>query len=83
MKIATSWTMNSGPVAVANAYEDLVVQLGATPTLLVLSCSVVHKVEEILSVLHSCAPQVPLHGSTSCLGVMTCRWEPIPKMAAG
>ena len=71
MKIATSWTMNSGPVAIANAYEDLVVQLGATPTLLVLSCSVVHKVEEILSVLHSCAPQVPLHGSTSCLGVMT------------
>jgi len=71
MKIATSWTTNSDPVAIANAYENLVVQLGATPTLLILSCSAVYKVEEILTVLHSYTPQAPLHGSTSCLGVMT------------
>lgn len=71
MKIATSWTIDSGPAAVTNAYDNLVAQLGATPTLLILSCSVAHKVEEVLAALHACAPQMPIHGSTSCLGVMT------------
>ncbi|MFH2121297.1 MAG: FIST N-terminal domain-containing protein [Pseudomonadota bacterium] len=71
MKIATSWTTDSGPVAVINAYENLVVQLGAMPNLLILTCSVVYNVEEVLKTLRAHAPQVPLHGGTSCMGAMT------------
>ncbi len=71
MKIATSWTTDPGPVAVIKAYENLVAQLGAMPTLFIVSCSVAYKVEEVLTTLRARAPQVPFHGSTSCMGVMT------------
>jgi hypothetical protein len=69
MKIATSWTSDSD--AIIEAYENLVSQLGASPSLLILHCPVTYNVEEVLTNLRNHAPRVPLHGGTSCIGVMT------------
>ncbi len=71
MKIATTWTPDLHPDAVIQAYDKLVVQLGATPSLLIVHSPVADNVDEMLTALHARAPQVALHGGTSCLGVMT------------
>jgi len=71
VKIATTWTPDLHPDAVIQAYDKLVVQLGATPSLLIVHSPVADNVDEMLTALHARAPQVALHGGTSCLGVMT------------
>ncbi|MCF6179684.1 MAG: FIST C-terminal domain-containing protein [Geopsychrobacter sp.] len=71
MKIATSWTTDLGIDSVLNAYENLVSQLDTEPTLIILSCSVAYDLEAVLATLRTHAPQVPLSGGTSCMGVLT------------
>jgi hypothetical protein len=72
MKIATSWSTTAATdEAVKAAYERLVEQLGAEPHLIVLHCSVAYDCEQVVKLMGELAPAVPLHGSTSCLGVMT------------
>lgn len=71
MKIATAWTPDLQPGAVIQAYDRLEAQLGAAPNLLIVHCPVADNVGDMLTALHARAPQVALHGGTSCLGVMT------------
>ena len=71
MKIATAWTPDLQPGAVIQTYDRLVAQLGAAPSLLIVHCPVADNVGDMLTALHTHAPQVALHGGTSCLGVMT------------
>ena len=71
IKIATSWTLDTRSDAIIDTYENLINELGDSPTLLILSCSVAFNVEEVLATLRARAPNVPISGGTSCRGVMT------------
>jgi len=71
MKIATSWSTDSDVAVVASLYGQLTEKLGGPPDLLIVHCSIAYDVEQLIDLLRGCAPGVPLHGSTSCLGVMT------------
>lgn len=71
MEIATSWSTDTEAGTVASLYQQLIEKLGSPPDLLILHCSVTYDVKQVIEILHGCAPGVPLHGSTSCLGVMT------------
>ncbi len=71
MNIATAWTTTPDSGTVEELYARIHRQLGGHPDLLILHCSVPYDVAEVVSRLRRRAPGVPLHGSTSCLGVMT------------
>lgn len=72
MKIATAWSIISDTeVAIAAAYDQLIKRLGDTPNLLLLYGSVPYDWERALVLLGTLAPGVPVHGGTSCLGIMT------------
>ena len=72
MKIATSWSSaKDARTAAAAAYRSLADQLGATPQLLFLSASAAYDWEAFAPTLHELAPAVPIHGASSCMGVMT------------
>ena len=72
MRTASGWSIEpAARVAVASAYEALVSRLGGAPSYLVVHASATHPAAEIAAALHEIAPGVPVHGGTSCLGVMT------------
>ncbi len=71
MKIATSWSTEERPDIAAALYEKIREELGTAPDLLVLHCSVTYDAREVSAALHRCAGDIPVHGGTSCLGVMT------------
>ena len=71
MKIATSWTTESDADKIPALYQQLTERLESTPDLLVLHCSVTYDVQAVMAELNKCAREIPLHGGTSCLGVMT------------
>lgn len=57
--------------AVTSAHDALVARLGGAPTYLVAHTSVAHAAEDVAAALREKAPGVPVHGGTSCLGVMS------------
>lgn len=72
MRTASSWATDSDtPAAVTAAYEALVSRLGGAPSDLVVHASVQHAASDVAAALRASAPGVPVHGGTSCLGVMT------------
>lgn len=72
MKIATTWSTTPHTAdAVNQAYHQLEKALDASPTLLIAYASVTHEGQKVVDTLNSLAPDVPVHGGTSCLGVMT------------
>ncbi len=72
MKTATAWsTSTNTEEAVSAAYAQLERELGEAPDWLAVYASVKHDGLALMNALRSVAPAVPLHGSTSCLGVMT------------
>lgn len=72
MKIATGFsTKSAGAEAIREAYQQLHTQLGHSPTIVALYASVTYSPQELLTTFQELAPNVPLAGSTSCLGVMT------------
>ncbi len=71
MKIATASSSVLHEDAVLEAYEALETRLGAPPSQLILHCSVAYDVEKVVAKLRERVPHVPLHGGTSCQGVMT------------
>ena len=71
-KISTSWSVAPDTFqAVRSAYEDILSDLGAAPDLLIVYSSVTYDSQTLANALQELAPGVPVHGSTSCLGVMT------------
>ena len=71
MKIATSAWAGRKQDRITERYDDIIQQLGGFPDLLLLYCSAAVDVESIHARLRTIAPDVPLHGATSCKGVMT------------
>ena len=72
MKISTSWSVAPDTFqAVKSAYEDILSDLGAAPNLLIVYSSVTYESRVLANALQELAPGVPVHGSTSCLGIMT------------
>jgi hypothetical protein len=72
MKTATAWSTSANTEeAVSTAYAQLERELGGAPDWLAVYVSVKHDGLALMNALRSVAPAVPLHGSTSCLGVMT------------
>lgn len=71
MKISTASTSDKDSGCITKLYEKVVTDLEAEPDLLMLSCSASYDIEKIAALLTQCAPGIPLHGGTSCMGVMT------------
>lgn len=72
MKIASSCSVNSNTIeAVTDTYGKIRRELGCSPDLIVLYSSVTHDGDEIMQTMKELAPGIPLHGGTSCVGVMS------------
>lgn len=72
MRVATSFSVDPDSEEAARAaYEQVSASLGGTPTWIVVAPSVRHDVGVVRKVLAELAPGAAIHGSTSCLGVMT------------
>ncbi|MFO0586408.1 MAG: FIST N-terminal domain-containing protein [Polyangiaceae bacterium] len=72
VRTASAWATDSNTRdAVSKAYAALSERLGGAPRYLVVHASVTHDLAEIATTLRALAPGVPVHGGTSCLGVMT------------
>lgn len=71
MRISTAWTAKRHPAAIGDVYDSVLAQLGAPPDLLFLYGSALHAIDDVVRELRARAPHVPLHGGTSCQGIMT------------
>lgn len=71
MKISTASTSDKDPYSITKLYEKVVNDLGAMPSFLILNCSVLYNIDTVVSSLKKLAPDTPVHGGTSCMGVMT------------
>ena len=71
MKTATAWTTEPGFDAIKNAYQQLLKELGAEPSTLVVSFSVNYDPALVLKAIRTLSPDVPIQGASSCLGAMT------------
>jgi len=72
MRIATAWSTNpNAETAAAEAYNMLIDKLRVKPRLLLVHSSCAYDNEVLIGQLRSFAPDVPIHGGTSCLGIMT------------
>jgi hypothetical protein len=72
MEISTGWsTKENSKQAIEQAFEELKLGLGGLPDFLILYTSVDYDTRIIVDYLQEVAPNVPMQGSTSCLGVMT------------
>lgn len=72
MKIATTWSTETNTKKAAHtAYDQLCAELGAAPSFLVAYASAAHQGESLLKAIQQKADAVPLHGATSCLGIMS------------
>jgi len=72
MRISTSWDVSADTEKAANnAYQKIISELGGPPDLLIVYSSVMHDGGTLMGALREMAPATPIHGSTSCLGVMT------------
>ena len=72
MKIASSWSIKPDSRAAAEeAYGSLLQKLADKPRLILVHSSCLYDSEELLRRLAELAPDIPMQGGTSCLGVMT------------
>lgn len=72
MRIETAWsTQKNTDNAVETAYRQLIDKLELSPSILFVYPSVEHEPMEIMNAIKKHALGVPVHGGTSCLGVMT------------
>ncbi|PCC71814.1 Uncharacterized conserved protein, contains FIST_N domain [Nannocystis exedens] len=72
MEIATSTTSTADSRrAAGEAYEALLARLGGPPDLLVVFPTVGHDLPALVAALRERAGDVPMHGATTCQGVMS------------
>jgi hypothetical protein len=72
MRVASGWsTEMDAAVAVAAAWQRVCDRLGGTPSMLLVHCTVAYEPGALAAALRSVAPGVPVHGASSCAGVMT------------
>ena len=72
MKIASSWsTAPNTEEAVASLWDDVSTELAESPDWIALYPSVEHDADATAAALAARSGETPVHGATSCLGVMT------------
>lgn len=72
MRVASAWSTEAAPEQAAReAWHALLGKLQERPSLLVLHCSAGYDLGAIQAALAEPAAGIPLHGGTSCSGVMT------------
>lgn len=72
METASAWSAHPDPrSAVRDVCAQLTARLGGRPDFVVVQHTVSLPAEEIAAALVAALPGVPIHGGTSCLGVMT------------
>lgn len=72
MKIATAWsTSENTRQAVTEAFVELINQFSGFPTWIAVHATYKHDGQTIIDTLNRLAPEIPIHGGTSCLAVMT------------
>lgn len=71
MNIATAATTSTQPQVIRAMYQQLLADLGETPHLLFIHCSVGHDIATVIEEVRRLTPHVAIHGGTSCQGVMT------------
>ncbi|MBP8980240.1 MAG: FIST C-terminal domain-containing protein [Syntrophobacterales bacterium] len=72
MKIAVSWSTSADSVRAAEeAYHSLMEKLADKPSIILAHGSCLYDSAAQIRRLAELAPDTPLHGGTSCLGVMT------------
>ncbi len=72
MKLSTGWSTHpDAETAAAEAFEMARKSLDQEPKLLLLHSSPVYDNAAVLARLRALAPEIPLHGGTTCYGVLT------------
>ncbi|MDY6953029.1 MAG: hypothetical protein SWE60_16085, partial [Thermodesulfobacteriota bacterium] len=72
MEMASAWsTQSDAQLAAQDAWQMLSQKLQAVPQMVFVHSSCAYDNKAVVAQLRSLAPDVPLHGGTSCLGVMT------------
>jgi hypothetical protein len=74
MRVATAFSLERDTTtALSQAFKELVESLGGEPTWVLVEATVLHDVPTLQAELRRLAPAAAVHGSTSCVGVMTHR----------
>ena len=72
MKIAAGWSVNPKEAEAAKeAYSKVTDSLGSIPSFMLVHASPIYDTSSVINQLRLLAPGVPLHGGTTCFGVMT------------
>ncbi len=72
VRVATAWTTSADPVlGSGEAYAKLCAELQSEPDFLVAQLSTGYDIQAVMSHLSDLAGPCPIHGSTTCRGVMT------------
>ncbi|MCA9718601.1 MAG: FIST C-terminal domain-containing protein [Myxococcales bacterium] len=72
MRIETVWTTEADSARAAReAADELALRLGGPPSLVIVYTTVTHDHDALVGALRARLPDVPLHGGSSCLGVMS------------
>ena len=72
MRVASGWSTEMDPeMAVEAAWRRVCDRLGGPPSMLLVHCTVAYAAEAIEAALRRRAPGLPIHGASSCAGVMT------------
>ena len=72
MKIATAWsTEEDTNKAVSTISNKIIKKLTFSPSIIFVYSSVSHSSRKIISAFQKLFPEIPIHGGSSCLGVMT------------
>jgi hypothetical protein len=72
VRVATAWsTLHDTSEALETAYTEIEQELGDRPSYILVSFTESHDSLQVAQGLSRLAPDVPVHGGTSCQGIMT------------
>nr|WP_320189954.1 FIST N-terminal domain-containing protein [uncultured Desulfobacter sp.] len=71
MNIASVSTTRVQAKSIKEVYLQLIKDLETDPDLLFIYCTIGYDISCVINVILECTPNIPIHGSTSCTGVMT------------
>ena len=71
MNISSASTTRIQSEAIKEIYLQLIRDLDTEPDLLFVYCTIGYDISSVIDIVLECTPNVAIHGSTSCSGVMT------------
>lgn len=71
MNIVSASTTRVQSEAIKKVYLEMIRNLDTEPDLLFVCCTIGYDIASVIDVILECTPNVPIHGSTSCKGVIT------------